>query len=128
MTVFCTYCSGNKDHSEGEMPAIRRYLSSRINSVFAAAMNLGLGFVIISGEYGILDPCDPIPDYAHLLVLEEVPKHSELVAGQLATLGTDDLVFFTKRESADPNVKPYCESISRACKKAGVELKYVYLP
>jgi len=128
MTAFCTYCSDKKDHSEGEMSAIQRYRSPRISSVYAAALGLGFGFVILSGEYGILDPCDPIPDYAHLLLPEEVPKHSELVAGQLTALGVEDLVFFTKRESADPNVKPYCESVSKACKKARVELKFVYLP
>ena len=127
MTILCTYCTDKKDHSEGEMPAIRRYRSPRISSVYSAALSLGLGFAIVSGEYGILDPCDPIPDYVHLLLPEEVPEHSGLVAGQLAVLGADELVFFTKRETADPNVKPYCESISKACKKARVELKFVYL-
>ena len=51
-----------------------------------------------------------------------------MVGGQLAALETEDLIFFTRRESVDPNVKPYCESIRRACKKAGIELKFAYLP
>ena len=127
MTFFCTYCSKDKNQSEGELPAIQRYRSTRINSVFAAAMNLGLEFLILSGEYGILAPCDPIPDYAHLLLPSEVPEHSKLVATQLEALGVKDLVFFTRPDSIDPNVKPYCDCIKSACQLAKIELKYIYI-
>jgi hypothetical protein len=125
MTVFCTYCSRDKDHSERELPAIQRYQSRRITSVYCAAKSLGLGFLILSGKYGILKPCDSIPDYDHLLQPSEVSEHSNLVADQLETLGVKDLVFFTKSAS---DVKPYCECIKLASEKAGIELKYIYLP
>ena len=128
MTYFCTYCSAGKEPSEGELPAIQRYQSPRIESVYTAAKSLGLGFLILSGEYGILEPCDPIPYYVHLLLATEVSEHSMRVADQLEALGVKDLIFFTKPESVDENVKPYCECIKLASQKAGIDLKYIYLP
>lgn len=127
MTFFCTYCSKDKNEFAGELPAVQRYLNSRINSVFAAAMNLGLGFLILSGEYGILEPCDPISDYSHLLLLSEVTEHSKLVASQLEDLGVKDLIFFTRPDSIDPDVKPYCDCIRVACQSAKIDLKFIYL-
>jgi len=128
MTVFCTYCSAEKDRSERELPAIQRYRSPRIKSVYAAAKSLGLEFLILSGKYGILEPSDPIPHYDHLLQSLEVSEHSKIVADQLEVLGVKDLIFFTRPDSVDENVKPYCECIKLASQKAGIELKYVYLP
>jgi hypothetical protein len=125
MTVFCTYCSAEKDPSEGEIPAIQRYKSTRIRSVYSAAKSLGLGFVILSGKYGILEPSDPILDYDHLLQSSEVSEHSTLVAGQLEALGVKDLIFFSR---LGPVVEPYRECINSASAKAGVELKHVFLP
>ncbi len=125
MTVFCTDCSAEKNHSEGEMPAIQRYKSTRIKSVYSAAKSLGLGFVILSGKYGILEPGDPILYYDHLLQSSEVSEHSNLVAGQLEVLGVKDLIFFSRLA---PVVEPYRECIKSASEKAGVELKCVYLP
>ena len=128
MTVFCTYCSAKKDRSPGELPAIQRYQSHRIKSVYIAAMSIGLKFVILSGEYGLLEPSDPIPYYEHLLVSEEVSEHSKLVADQLVALRVKDLIFFTRPESVDQNVKPYLACIKLASQKAGITCKFVYLP
>ncbi len=80
MTIFCTYCSAKKDRSQGELPAIQRYRSHRIKSVYIAAVSLGLKFLILSGEYVILEPSDPIPYYDHLLQSSEVSEHSKKVA------------------------------------------------
>jgi len=128
MTVFCTTCSAEKDRSEGELPAIQRYQSPRIESVYAAARSLGLEFLILSGKYGILKPSDPIPYYDHLLQSSEVSEHSKKVADQLEALGVKDLVFFTRPSSDDENVKPYRDCIRIASQKAGIELKFVDLP
>lgn len=128
MTVFCTYCSAKKDRSQGELPAIERYRSHRIRSVYIAAMSLGLQFLILSGKYGILEPSDPIPYYDHLLQCSEVMEHSEQVAVQLKALGVKDLVFFARSFSDDENVKPYFECIKAASQKAGIALKSVALP
>ena len=76
MTFFCTYCSAKKDRSQGELAAIQRYQSLRINSVYLAAVSLGHNFFILSGKYGILEPSEPIPYYDHLLQSSEVSEHS----------------------------------------------------
>ena len=127
MTVFCTYCSADKDRSRGELPAIQRYLSHRIKSVYFAAMSLGLKFLILSGKYGILEPSDPIPYYDHLLQSSEVSEHSKKVADQLEALGVKNLIFFTRSFSDDENLKPYFDCIKLASQKAGIELKFVDL-
>ena len=128
MTVFCTYCSAKKDPSPGHLPAIQRYRSHRIKSVYIAAVSLGLKFLILSGEYGILEPSDPIPYYDHLLESSEVPEHSKRVADQLEALGVKDLIFFAGSFSDDENVKPYLDCIESASQEAGIALKFVYLP
>jgi hypothetical protein len=127
MTVFCTYCSADKDLSPGELPAIQRYRSRRINSVYTAAKGLGLRCLILSGEYGLLEPFDEIPYYEHLLLFSEVPEHSKKVADQLEALGVQDIIFFTRSLSDDPNLKPYFDCLRSASQKAEVDLKFVYL-
>jgi len=128
MTVFCTYCSAEKDRLEGDLPAIQRYQSNRIKSVYAAAMSLGLKFLILSGKYGILEPSDKIPYYDHLLQSSEVSEHSKRVAVQLEALGVKDIIFFARSFSDDDNLKPYFDCIINASQKAGIELKCVDLP
>ena len=127
MPVFCTYCSAEKDRSHGELPAIQRYRSLRIKSVYIAAMSLGLKFLILSGKYGILEPSDPIPYYDHLLQSPEVSGHSKKVADQLEALGVKDLIFFSGSLSDDENLKLYFDCIKFASKNAGIELKFVEL-
>lgn len=128
MTVFCTYCSTKKDRSQGKLPAIQRYQSHRIKSVYIAAMSLGLKFLILSGKHGILEPSDPIPYYDHLLQSSEVLEHSKRVADRLEALGEKDLIFFARSFSDDENVKPYIDCIKYASQKAGIALKFVDLP
>jgi len=125
MTTFCTYCSAEKNRSQGEIPAIQRYRSHRINSVYSAALGLGIEFLILSGEYGMLKPNDPIPYYAHLLIASEVPMHAKKVAMQLERLRVKDLIFFARSLEEDKNLKPYLDCIRLASQEAGVELKIV---
>ena len=127
MTDFCTYCSAEKDRSQGELPAIQRYQSHRIKSVYIAAMSLGLNFLILSGKYGMLEPSDPIPYYDHLLQSSDVSEHSKKVSDQLEALGVKNLIFFTRSLSDDENLKPYFDCIKLASQEAGIELKFVEL-
>ena len=120
MDVFSTYCSALKDESKGELPVIERYQSTRIDSIYAAALSAGVGFLILSGEYGLIKPCDPIPYYDHLLIASEVPEHTRKVMGQLNALDIKKLVFFTKPITEDRNVKPYLDCIQFACQQAEV--------
>lgn len=128
MTVFCTYCSAKKDRSLGELPAIQRYQSHRIKSVYIAAISLGYKFLILSGKYGILEPSDPIPYYDHLLQPSEVSELSKRVADQLEALGVKNITFFTRSFSDDENLKPYFNCIKFASQKKGIKLKFVDLP
>ena len=127
MTFFCTYCSAKKDRSLGELPAIQRYRSHRIKSVYIAAMSLGLKCLILSGKYGLLEPSDPIPYYDHLLQSSEVSEHAKRVADQLEALGVKDLIYFAGSFSDDENLKPYSDCIKFASQKVGIELKFVDL-
>jgi len=86
---------------------------------------LGLEFLILSGEYGILKPSEPIPYYDHLLIAPEVPEHAKKVADRLKALGLKDLIFFTRPLEEDKNLKPYLDCIQLASQDAGVELKIV---
>ncbi len=127
MTVFCTYCSAKKDRADGEMPAVQRYWSHRIKSVYIAAMSLEFKFLILSGKYGILEANAPIPYYDHLLQPSEVPELSNKVADQLKSLGVKDIIFFSRKVSEDENLKQYLDCIKSASAKAGAEIKIVYL-
>jgi len=128
MTYFCTHCVAEKDLSPGDLPAIQRYRSRRLQSVFNAAESVGLGFLILSGLYGILEANDPIPYYDHLLLPSEVSEHSVLVRGQLDSLGVRDIIFFSGTLSEDENLQSYLDCLRNACGEAGIELKFVELP
>ena len=128
MTVFCTNCSAKKDRSSRELPAIQRYHSHRIKSVYIAAMSLGLKFLILSGEYGLIEPSDPIPYYDHRLQSSEVAEHSKRVVDQLESFGVKDLIFFARSLSDDEHLKPYFDCIKSASQMTGIEVKFVELP
>jgi len=77
MTALCTYCSATKNRTPGEISAVQRYRSSRIERVYKAACTLGLPFRILSGEYGLVPPERPIPDYDHR-VASDFPSAARL--------------------------------------------------
>lgn len=123
-----TYCSRDKDHAAGLVPAVDRYLSPRIGLVQGAASELDAGFLILSGLFGLMEASDPIPDYDHLLTSEQVPSHAVLMAGQLRTLGVKKIIFVTRSRDVDPGAMPYRESILGACTIVGAHCRVVELP
>jgi len=125
--IYCTYCSALKNPASGELPAVRRYLSERIEIVATAATQRGHGFLILSGKYGLLHPDTPIPYYDHLLQDHEVTAHSGVVCEQLRALGVRKLVYFTRPPTTDPNLQSYLDCIRRAVAAAGAEFEYVEL-
>ena len=127
MTCFSTYCSAKKRETENVLPAIDRYLSKRIDAVHVAAEALGLPFAILSGQYGLLSPDDPILYYDHLLVADEVSEHARLVAEQLSAKGVDDLVFFTVRVTEDPAVAAYIDCVRLATQMVHADLKIIHV-
>lgn len=117
MQAFCTYCSRDKNKEPGKMPAIYRYLDTRIEKVYSAASQLGLGFYILSGEFGLLPPQEPIPWYDHLLRPEEVENLADRMTKQILEYEINGLVYFTKPCAQDSNVVPYHDAIVIACSR-----------
>lgn len=128
MNALCTNCSGKKHHDRGDVPAIRRYRSQRIRDVYTAALSLKARFYILSGKFGLVGPCDPIPDYDHLLQEHEVTDHAKTVAAQLGEFGVDNLLYVTASVVGEPALAPYVETIKRACAAASVTLFVLEYP
>ena len=118
MHTFCTYCSASKSLEEGDLPAIQRYLDPRIHKVHEAAYTLGLDFYILSGEYGLVTPDEPIPWYDHLLLTEEVGELVERMAAQIRQHYIEGIVYFTNSISDDSSLIPYRDAIVAACNRA----------
>ncbi|MCK9995028.1 MAG: hypothetical protein KAH56_01975, partial [Candidatus Krumholzibacteria bacterium] len=118
--LVVTYCSREKDPSAGLLPAVDRYLSSRIRVSFEAASQLGTGFRILSGLYGLLDADREIPEYDHLLTDDQVPGHALKIEQQLRESAVGRVVFVTRTLAADPGTSAYRKAMRRACEGAGV--------
>lgn len=127
MTALCTYCCATKSRTSGEIPAIQRYRSCRIERVYQASCAIGLPFRILSGEYGLVSPERPIPDYDHLLRPAEVPALAQLVAQQIRAEGITGFLYFTKPLAASPNLGPYQDVLAAACQDTSTSLCVVLL-
>lgn len=125
MTTFCTYCSAEKEIEESPLPAIERYRSDRIKRIYSAALSSGTVFFILSGEFGLLTPNQPIPYYDHLLVADEVEAHSLTVAEQIKQHGITQIIFFTLPVAVDEKLEPYHTSLRLACQTASINLSFV---
>ena len=123
MIVHCTYCSADKRDDPGELPAIERYQDRRIRDVAALAKAAGEPFLILSGEYGLLKPEDPILWYDHLLMPDEVEDLALPVMAQLQSQGVTELVYYSVDPAADPLIVPYRHVITFACARAGVKMR-----
>lgn len=126
--ALCTYCSAPKREDHGLLPAVERYLSKRIRMLALRAAWSRDEFFILSGEYGLLGPDDPIPWYDHLLIASEVEALVPAVERRLRERGIALLEYHTAPLADVPQVRPYFDLISGACKRAGVELEIVMLP
>ena len=124
VTVFCTYCSANKDRTPGLLPALERYRSSRIRRVAGAASLARVRFLVLSGRFGLLSPDEPIPWYDHLLEPSEVDELARLAASQLSQAGATLVRYFT--ESLDnPKLAPYAEVVRKAGVISGTLVEFV---
>lgn len=124
---LCTSCSKEKSSVPGLIPAIDRYDSERIQSIGALAKKEGKGFLILSGQYGLIDSQHPIPWYDHLLVPEEVEEMVERVAAQLQEMNVEAMIFYGADEQLDSSWQPYWEVIRKSTTAAGVKLTSVIL-
>ena len=120
MNAFCTYCSASKSKEPGRIPAIQRYRSPRIDRVHAAAQQLRLPFLILSGEYGLIPADLPIATYDHLLTPDEVPVLAEVVAEQMREQQLTSIVYFTRPLVGNSTLLSYCAAFLMACSLASV--------
>ena len=125
MITFCTTCSAAKREDPDPLPAIERYLDRRIREVESRAKAADAGFLILSGEYGLLKPEDPIPWYDHLLQPDEVAALIPRAEEQLRANETTSVYFFTIDPATDPYVQPYLDVITGACDRVGIELAII---
>ncbi|MBS1789129.1 MAG: hypothetical protein JST85_15480 [Acidobacteria bacterium] len=125
MTIFSTYCSAEKEVADGLLPAIERYRSERIKRIYSAALVCGVGFFILSGEFGLLSPNEPIPYYDHLLTGNEVESHSGKIAGQIKQCGITQIIFFTLPVAMDDTLAAYHACLRLACQIASINLSFV---
>lgn len=116
MYALCTYCSKHKSETPGHAPAIERYLDERIHKVCEAAKLLGLDFYILSGEYGLIPPDQPIPWYDRLLRPDEVERLAERMADQIRQYGVEGIIYLTNPVSEDGRLVPYRAAMLAACR------------
>lgn len=127
MDAFCTYCSKDKTRDSALLPAIERYTSQRIRSVYSSALSVGLRFFILSGKYGLISASHQINYYDQLLKGDEVDRLSKKVIKQLKMEGLKRVFYFTKDFKHDNKLVPYLNTMRHACNAGSVKLVTVIL-
>ena len=124
MKLVITYCSAAKRKDPGGLPAVERYESERIRRLAEGGDGF---FLILSGEFALLEPDTYIPWYDHLLTAEEVTEMSVTVADQLLEYEPYEVEYHTADPEKYPEVAPYARVMERACRFAGVPLQMITL-
>ena len=122
MKIICTYCSAEKHTVVGNVPAVSRYISKRIDWLARQAEKENRPLFILSGRYGIIPATYLIPYYDHLLTQKEVSAHAQKVASQIKEHGITHITFYTRSSQQDPYVAPYINCITQAAELAKVGL------
>ena len=128
MKAICTYCSRPKRTDSRELPAVRRYMSPRIDQLHEAAQTEGAVFLILSGKYGLLTAEQPIAWYDHLLAETEVESMVPAFAGDLTRLGITNLDYYSADPARIAQLQPYLKVVQQACQSAGVNFQMIILP
>ena len=123
MKIHATYCSAEKSNAPGKIPAIERYTSRRIQWVNKRAQRQGEAFFIVSGKYGLIKVEEEIAYYDYLLKNDALKEHIQLLSRQLSNLGIQQVTFFARPISIDPNILPYLKSIEEASRMGQVSLE-----
>ena len=123
MKIICTYCSAAKCKDGGLLPAVERYLSDRIVRLGEEADQDNLEFMILSGEFGLIDRDYPLPYYDHLLQPDEVVKLSHKVASTLCMAGVKEVVYHTAAPELYSAIRPYLTVMQAACERASVAMR-----
>ena len=98
MKAYITTCCKNKLLNSEEIPAIKRYISTRINTIHKTSLNEKVPFFILSGKHGLLSPLDNIKWYDKILNEDEVTSMVKIVAEQINKLSVSSIIFFTNKK------------------------------
>lgn len=111
----------------GDLPAVQRYISDRISRVRDLAQEKNQEFMILSGEFGLIDQEYPLPFYDHLLDPSEVDKLGSRVATTLCMAGVREVEYHTAAPELVAQIRPYLSVMEAACDRASVVLRVVIL-
>lgn len=125
MKIHATYCSADKSSAPGNIPAIERYTSHRIQWVSERAQRHGEAFFIVSGKHGLIKAEEEIAYYDYLLRSDALEEYIPLLSRQISNLGIQQVTFFARPVRIDPNILPYLKSIEEACRLSQVSLEIV---
>lgn len=123
MEYICTICCKEKSIDTNDLPAIERYVSSRIKFVLSESQRLGKRFVILSGKYGLLEPSDKIPWYDQKLIVERIPEMVPVIVAQLLNKRVTKITFYGKPRTTS-EWQPYYEALEKACRELGIPIQY----
>ncbi len=121
MKYLITICCKRKRRSPESLPAVRRYWSRRIQFVQAESKRLNRPFLILSGQYGLLSPEEPIPWYDHVLRDGDVEALARVVAGQMRNREVTEFVFYA-RPRTTAGWAPYFAGLELACRQRSIPL------
>ncbi len=125
--AYITICSAEKSSEPGQVAAIKRYRSRRIDQVFARSRKDDAGFRILSGKYGLLDPEAPIPYYDQLLTADSVGAMTMVVKDQLEADRMGKVIFYGVDPAKDNRWRAYYQVMQAACSAAKVALEIRYI-
>jgi len=115
MKYLITICSKEKSKSKKLLPAIKRYLSSRISYVHKLSLETDAPMLILSGKYGLIKPSQNIPYYDQRLKEDQVNDLVQLMEKQLIDNKATEVTFYGQCKN-EYGWAPYWQAIEQACK------------
>ncbi len=121
MKCLLTICCAEKDKTKGKIPAIDRYLSSRIQSVYEKALSKKVPMLIFSGKFGFISPNEKIPWYDKLLKMEEVESLLPFFVRTLKRHNIYEMIAYMKPRNKE-GWEAYYKAIESCCETLGIKL------
>ena len=128
MKYLLTICSNDKDWADGLLPARQRYLNPFMDRVIAEGERINAPVLILSGQFGLLSPNDPIPYYDYTLTKNKVEKMALMVTEQLKNADATEITAYIKKpRTTNQDWENYYSLIERSAQAANVELEFAQL-
>ena len=118
MKIICTTCSKEKVEESATLPAWKRYVSPRINSIREIAHASNLPFFILSGKMGLIHEDAHITYYDYILTESDVERLVPLVKEQIEKNKITHIIFYSKPKEGD--LIPYYTLLERSTADAKI--------